>query len=179
MKGAAVGADGDGDSIKLPAPGLKNSGTAIKLLAVGTMFLLVALFVVVAVVVRLPRDSRGWVYAVPAALICAGLVGLLGYAGIRWGLHAAWCDVTVHLPPGRLVVEKSLPRGYRLDIAAADVTGVGVADQFHPSIGWEVLVMTEDLRVIRIVNGRPREELEVVAERIRAHLGLKEEPDDQ
>ena len=161
---------GTDTDLHLPAPGLRNCPPALKLLGVGIAFLLIATAVLAMVLARIWRDRSGWAYALPAGMVGAGLVGLIGYTGVRWGLAAAWCDVTIHLPPGRLIVERSRPKGYRLDIDAGDVAGVVVADQFHPSLGWELLLTLEDLRVIRVVNGRPREELEGIGRWIRSHL---------
>ena len=159
-------------TIHLPAPGLRASRSAWRLFALGAALSIVAVAVLAMAVGGAVREGGGWgsVLAVIAGTVVAGLIGLIGYAAGGVGPRRGVVRVTIRLPPGRLVVEKSRPKGYRLDVAAADVAAVQVVDQFHEAFGFEILLTMRDLRVIRVVNGRTLEELESIGERIRSHL---------
>lgn len=152
------------------APGLLRSPPALRLMAVGVIFLLLGLFVVGAAAVGSLREfEAGSILAFLVGGSVGSLILWIGVMVVRWAAAAAWGITEIIVTSEALHVRRSGRRPWLAEVSRADFCGILVTDQL--GMVNELLAMAKGHRVVRVLSGRSAPELLWLATLIKSQLG--------
>jgi hypothetical protein len=157
------------------ARGFSNSPGAQKLALLGAFMTLIAagILATVAGVQLLYPDRAGWLVWLSATPV-AGFIGFLGWVAIGWARAAAYETVEIDCDSHSIRLRRLAPAKADIEIPVADIKSVLVTDQLFVSL--ELLVVTRDSTVHRMMSGLSKRELDDAAAIISSFvpLGAKE-----
>ncbi|WP_367872048.1 hypothetical protein [Luteolibacter sp. Populi] len=154
------------------APGFFRLPKALAVLGLGLFFSGIGLYVVYGAFLIVKREPG--IVSILCALIpllCAWLFLWLGRTGLGWALAATLGTTKVSLKPGLIVVERSGLFGSRAQVPAKNYSFLTITDEFKLIL--ELIVSTKDHRVVLVLNGRSKEELDWLADLIETSLVIK------
>jgi len=148
--------------ISSPARGFAGSfgGRRLALLAFAFILVTVGIPIVIAAVFFLHPERFSWAVVVSVGVFTA-ITAMLGRVALCWTRAATSEAVTIHCQPDVLRVKRSAPAVTEIEIPVELIKDVMITDQFKVSL--ELLVVTHEPKVHRLLSGVSRAELEEVA----------------
>lgn len=159
-----------GSRIHSPARGFSSSFGAQRLTILAIAFALssIALLAVLLVVAFSNPDK-----ATPIIMTASGafilMVSGLAWLTFHWARAAACEEVIIECDPNLVRVKRLAPKAREFVIPRQSIKEVSVTDQFFVSL--ELLVITHDFKIHRLLSGLQRRELQDVASIINTYLG--------
>ena len=154
--------EGEVTRIQSGARGFSESFGARRLALLAAVFFLIAIFIplMLAGVFAFERDM-----VTPLILASAGVVvlmiGTLAWLAFHWAKKAASEETLIECSPQSVRVRRLFPKGDDLVVPIDSIKEVSITDQFFVSL--ELLIITHEFKIHRVVSGLQHHELQDVA----------------
>jgi hypothetical protein len=148
--------------ISSPARGFAGSigGQRLAFLAFASILVTVGIPITIAALFFLHPERFSWAVVVSVSVVTA-ITAIIAWVTLCWTRAATREAVTIHCQPDVLRVKRSSPAVTEIEIPVELIKDVMITDQFKVSL--ELLVITHEPKVHRLLSGLSRAELEEAA----------------
>lgn len=158
----AVSQEATGTRIHSPARGFSTSFGAQRLTVLAIACALAAVVLLAAaLVVALSNQDQATPFVIAGVGAFVLMVAGLAWLAFRWARAAACEEVLIECDPESLRLKRLAPTPQELSIPLQSIKEVSVTDQFFVSL--ELLVITHDFKIHRLLSGLQRQELQDAA----------------